>query len=90
MPPRSPSPAFTAARARGALDLYEASEPLGRIALAAPVVLAFGPERGWSDSERDRLRDHGFTLAHLGSRVLRVETAVVAAVSVVKARLGTD
>jgi RsmE family RNA methyltransferase len=77
---------FPAARTRIALDLYEASEPLARIALAAPVVLAFGPERGWSDPERNALRAAGFALAHLGSRVLRLETAVVAAVAVVKAR----
>ncbi len=80
--PVSPPP-----RTRIALDLYEASQSLGRIALAAPVILAFGPERGWSDDERRELRAAGYALAHLGPRVLRLETAVVAAVAVVKARL---
>jgi len=81
---------------RVALDHYEASEALARCRLpddtaGAPrpeLVLAFGPERGWSNAERAALRGSGFVLAHLGSRVLRTETAVVAAVALVKARLG--
>ncbi len=55
---------------------------------AAPITLAIGSERGWSPAERDLLRAHQFTLAHLGPRVLRAETAVIAAVAIVKARLG--
>jgi len=31
---------------------------------------------------------HGFTLVHLGPRVLRTETAVVAALAIARARLG--
>lgn len=71
--------------ARIALDNYEASGPLRANRGARPIALAFGPERGWSASERARLRDHGFELAHLGARVLRTETAVVAALALVKA-----
>ena len=41
-----------------------------------------GPERGWSANERDQLRDNQFELCDLGSRVLRVETAVVAAIGI--------
>jgi len=69
---------------RVALDNYEAP---GRLIPTAnrPLTLAFGPERGWSATERTSLRSAGFTLAHLGSRVLRTETAVVAAVAVAKA-----
>ncbi|HNC22732.1 MAG TPA: 16S rRNA (uracil(1498)-N(3))-methyltransferase [Opitutaceae bacterium] len=44
--------------------------------------------RGWSGVERDLLRSRGFGLAHLGARVLRSETAVIAAVAVVRSRLG--
>ena len=81
---------------RVALDHYEASEALARCRLSddmagAPrpeLVLAFGPERGWSNAERAALRGAGFVLAHLGSRVLRTETAVTAAVALAKARLG--
>ena len=81
---------------RIALDHYEASEALARCHLLdafgeasrPELVLAFGPERGWSQAERAVLRGAGFVLAQLGSRVLRTETAVVAAVVLVKARLG--
>jgi RsmE family RNA methyltransferase len=73
---------------RLALDNYEASGPLSQASMAAPVVLALGPERGWSAAERNFLRAAGFELVHLGERVLRVETACVAAVTLLKARLG--
>ena len=81
---------------RVALDHYEASEALARCRLPddtagasrPELVLAFGPERGWSNAERAALRGSGFVLAHLGSRVLRTETAVVVAVALVKARRG--
>jgi 16S rRNA (uracil1498-N3)-methyltransferase len=76
---------------RVALDNYESPQALGAVALppAPPaVVLAIGPERGWSPAERELLRAGGFVLAHLGPRVLRAETAAVAAVAIVKSRLG--
>ncbi len=74
---------------RFALDNYEATAPFSECHLMgdAPVALAFGPERGWSRLDREALRAHGFTLAHLGARVLRTETATVAAIALVKARL---
>ena len=63
-----------------ALDVYEANISLGAVALKdTPYILALGPERGWSADERTILRKHGFTLAHLGERVLRCETAAVVA-----------
>jgi 16S rRNA (uracil1498-N3)-methyltransferase len=73
---------------RLALDNYEPTSALSGIAIEAPVTLALGPERGWSSKERDLLRQAGFELVHLGERVLRVETACVATVAVVKAKLG--
>ncbi len=80
---------------RLALDHYEAAQAMARWqpdadpgALPPAIVLAFGPERGWSNAERAWLRGAGFTLAHLGARVLRTEVAVTAAVTLVKARLG--
>jgi 16S rRNA (uracil1498-N3)-methyltransferase len=78
-----------AAATRLALDNYEASAPLGhgQPLADAPVVLALGSERGWSAAERDFLRAKNFSLVHLGPRVLRTETAVVAAVALVKAGL---
>jgi 16S rRNA (uracil1498-N3)-methyltransferase len=70
-----------------ALDNYEAAEPLSAFPGLATggLTLALGPERGWSADDRTQLRAAGFILAHLGARVLRVETAAIAAVSVVLA-----
>lgn len=75
---------------RVALDNYEAVGSLNQTLVdsAEQVVLAFGPERGWSPNERDCLRNNGWKLAHLGPHVLRAETATVAAVSAAAAQLG--
>ncbi|MDB6168969.1 MAG: rRNA methyltransferase [Verrucomicrobia bacterium] len=73
---------------RIAFDNYESPRPLSATTVTAPVILAFGPERGWSAGERGLLRAKAFDFAHLGTRVLRSETAVIAAVSLVKTRLG--
>jgi 16S rRNA (uracil1498-N3)-methyltransferase len=72
-----------------ALDNYEATAPLTQTDLSGtPAALAIGPERGWSAKERDMLRGAGFVLAHLGPRVLRAETAAIAGLTLLKARLG--
>ncbi|MDX2185597.1 MAG: RsmE family RNA methyltransferase [Opitutaceae bacterium] len=60
---------------RLALDVYEATGHLAQVQPEMPVVLALGAERGWSAGERELLRSRSFALVHLGSRVLRVETA---------------
>jgi len=77
--------------ARLALDNYEAEIPLSKCELTAEsaVVLALGPERGWSAADRAQLRANGFRLAGLGPRVLRTETAVIAALVLVKATRGS-
>lgn len=73
---------------RIALDNYESPTPLSQTTTEAPeIVLALGSERGWTTRERDLFRSAGFRLAHLGERVLRTETAVVAACAVVLAKL---
>jgi 16S rRNA (uracil1498-N3)-methyltransferase len=79
-----------AGQARLALDNYEASIGLAGVDVPAstPVVLALGAERGWADGERELLRRRGFTLAHLGQRVLRIETAGIAAITLIKAKCG--
>jgi RsmE family RNA methyltransferase len=41
-----------------------------------PVVLAIGPEGGFIDREVETFRDIGFIGVSLGSRILRVETAL--------------
>ena len=75
---------------RLALDNYEAATALAdRAAPAAPgAILAVGAERGWSDDERAWLRQNEFQFVHLGPRVLRMETACIAAVTLVKAQQG--
>ncbi len=49
--------------------------------MEGPVLLAIGPERGWSDRERSRMVAEGFRGGHLGPRILRAETACVAAIA---------
>lgn len=53
-----------------------------------PLTLALGSERGWTARERGTFASAGFRVAGLGRRVLRTETACVAAVSVALARAG--
>jgi 16S rRNA (uracil1498-N3)-methyltransferase len=79
-----------AGKIRLALDNYESPAALSQVAVPAgrPVVLAFGAERGWSPAERTLLRESGFTFVHLGERVLRSETACLAAITLVRAKLG--
>lgn len=60
--------------------------------LAAPgadgAVVAIGPEGGWSEKDRARLREAGFSGLRLGPRVLRTETAGLAAIAALQARFG--
>jgi len=77
------------ATTRIAFDNYESPLPLGQIQCATyHVTLAVGAERGWSAEERGLLRGHGFSFAHLGARVLRTETACVAALAIIRTKLG--
>lgn len=75
-----------------ALDNYESPGPLGAYPVSCDVNgaiwLALGAERGWSAAERELLRARGFAFAHLGARVLRVETAALAALAIVRAKRG--
>ncbi|MDQ3288105.1 MAG: 16S rRNA (uracil(1498)-N(3))-methyltransferase [Pseudomonadota bacterium] len=70
-------------------------DPSGTLALAplrapahATVVLAVGPEGGWSPLDRQQLLAAGFEGLRLGPRVLRTETAALAAISALQARFG--
>jgi 16S rRNA (uracil1498-N3)-methyltransferase len=49
------------------------------------IFLAFGPEGGWTQSEVDEFEKASWRSASLGSTILRVETAIIAAVAVVMA-----
>ena len=72
-----------------ALDNYEAAGSLPQLLpeSATSAVIALGAERGWSPKERDTFRKNGWSLAHLGEHVLRLETACTAAVAAVSASL---
>jgi 16S rRNA (uracil1498-N3)-methyltransferase len=60
--------------------------------LAAPItsacVLAVGPEGGWSARDRAVLQHAGFQGLRLGPRILRTETAGLAAVAALQSRFG--
>ncbi len=75
-----------------AMDNYEAEKSLGKLIQESyntgatddlnQCVLAFGPEGGFSDNERSKFLKNKWVLAHLGPRVLRLETAVLAATAI--------
>lgn len=49
-----------------------------RLAASGRVLLAVGPEGGWTDYELALLLAHGFRQASMGARTLRTDTACVA------------
>ena len=51
-------------------------------------TIAIGPEGGWSPRDRSQLVEAGFAGLRLGPRVLRTETAGIAAIAVLQARFG--
>ncbi|WP_316859376.1 16S rRNA (uracil(1498)-N(3))-methyltransferase [uncultured Cohaesibacter sp.] len=54
-----------------------------------PLAILIGPEGGFSESERQLLREQSFvTPIPLGPRILRADTAAVAALALVQAVLG--
>jgi len=53
-----------------------------------PIALAVGSERGWTEDELIVLRHEGYDCYSLGDRILKTETATIAAVSIILARLG--
>ncbi len=73
------SPAFFGAARRiachpcGAPPLGTRLPPSG-----SSLVLAIGPEGGWSDYEIDLMRQYGFECASFGERTLRTDIAVTA------------
>ena len=45
------------------------------------VLLAIGPEGGWTAYELDKLQEHGFELFGMGTRILRTDTACIGLLS---------
>ena len=56
-----------------------------RVLADSELSLAIGPEGGWTESELILLNQNGWETASLGSTILRVETAAVAATCIVSA-----
>jgi 16S rRNA (uracil1498-N3)-methyltransferase len=69
-------------------------DPTGDVTLAnaqvaaGAVVVAIGPEGGWSPRDRDILAAAGFIGLRLGPRILRTETAGLAAIAALQSRFG--
>ena len=82
-PLRTPEAAFSSHSGRLKILLSERPEAQSLRGIlegqgAAAVVLAIGPEGGWTDAEVRRAQTHGFREASLGRLILRTETAVIA------------
>lgn len=73
-----------------ALDNIEPSVNLGGIEFSRKegAVAAIGSERGWTTKERQLMKDNGFTLLGMGSRVMRTETAATVAASIILNSMG--
>lgn len=56
--------------------------------LSTASTLAIGPEGGWSPRDLEQLREAGFCGLRLGPRVLRTETAGIAAIAALQALAG--
>jgi len=54
----------------------------------SPVVLLIGPEGGLAENERMHARAQGFSACRMGPRVMRTETAGLAALALLQAVLG--
>ena len=52
------------------------------------LLLLIGPEGGWNEEELKLSQTDGYTAVTLGPRILRAETAAIAAISILQARLG--
>ena len=77
-----------AATCRYALDESPEARPLLKAfpevrSAEDTVAVLTGPEGGWTDEERASFTASGWTPVSLGPRILRAETAVIAAVAVI-------
>lgn len=88
--PLSPALAGLPGDARKLVLDPDADTPLAALDLdvARPIVVAIGPEGGWSPGDLALLRGAGFAGLRLGPRVLRTETAGIAAIAALQVRFG--
>lgn len=76
-------------RGSGVVFAPDAPETLVSLpAVAAPIALAVGPEGGLTEREIEAARATGFRCVSLGPRVLRTDTAAVAALAAMQAQWG--
>jgi len=80
-------PAVAATESSGARYVLTAGAPLMSGPLTAPVTLALGPEGGIEDDEAALFERSGFIPVSVGAYTLRVETAGVVALGLVRALL---
>ncbi|MGH9864411.1 MAG: RsmE family RNA methyltransferase [Candidatus Acidiferrales bacterium] len=85
--------AFAGANASAKIILSERGDakPLREILqgfAADEVCIAIGPEGGWTDAEFAAAEKNGFQEASLGREILRTETAVIAALTVLRYAIG--
>ncbi|MBF0172721.1 MAG: 16S rRNA (uracil(1498)-N(3))-methyltransferase [Magnetococcales bacterium] len=69
---------------RAFLDILESGIPLAtwyRRCHDHPLAILSGPEGGWTDRERQLMLDRGAMAVSLGYRILRTETAAIAAMA---------
>jgi 16S rRNA (uracil1498-N3)-methyltransferase len=96
LPELAPAQRFAAwldalpANHRGLLLHHAAEQPLGQLPppAAAHVTLLMGPEGGLAPGERDAALARGFTAVRLGPRVMRAETAPLAALAALQTLWG--
>ena len=62
-------------------------EPIASVPMVGPVVIAVGPEGGFEPDETDRLVEAGFRPVAIAGGILRMETAAIVALGVVRTRL---
>jgi 16S rRNA (uracil1498-N3)-methyltransferase len=62
--------------------------PQEKLPSHSSITILIGPEGGLSDQEVARATSKGFQAIHLGPRVLRTETATIAAISTLQAKYG--
>ena len=58
------------------------------MAIDGQALLAVGQEGGWSPRDREQLQSADFQGLRLGPRVLRTETAGLAAIAALQSRFG--
>jgi len=64
-------------------------DPVTTVSLTAPVVLAVGPEGGFEADETERLVEAGFRRVAIAGGILRMETAAIVALGIVRSQLAT-